>query len=194
MRPQASARVPVRDAYDPDPDTRSGLGDVRRALASELSREPDTLLLTRASFEKLVDAMLMRAQQRRAAIGLVALHFEDWKALADRAGPEPLAVAFATLTRELRRRSRSSDEFGRLGEAQIALILPGCEPPALQHVATRIRLGLEGRELELDDSPARLSAIGVEILASPHPGSPGAAQLIAELESLLETAREASGA
>jgi GGDEF domain-containing protein len=193
VRLQAAARVPVRDVFDdPDPDTRSGLGDVRRALAGELSREDDSALLTRASLERLLDALLPSARQRRAAVGLVALHLEDWKELCERAGTGAFLVAFAAITRELRRRARSSDEIGRLGEAQIAMILPGCEPPDLSSVATRFRLALEGRELVAGDERTRLSAIGVELLACPRSGNPGAVELLAELEALLETARAAA--
>jgi GGDEF domain-containing protein len=195
VRPQAGARAPGSAAYDPDPDpdTRNGFGDLRRALAAELAREADTLLLTRGSFEKLLDALLLRARQRRTAIGLVGLFFEDWKALSERGGEAALMRAFAELMRDLRRRSRTSDEIGRVAEAQIALILPGCEPPDLTHVGTRIRLALEGRELGLGAERIRISAGGAELLASPRSGNPGAAQLLAELENLLEAARAAGG-
>jgi GGDEF domain-containing protein len=195
VRPQAGVRAPVSAAYDPDPDpdTRNGFSDLRRALAAELAREADTLLLTRGSFEKLLDALLLRARQRRTAIGLVGLFFEDWKALAERGGEAALMLAFAELMRDLRRRSRTSDEIGRVAEAQIALVLPGCEPPDLGHVATRIRLALEGRELGLGAERIRISAGGAELLASPRSGNPGAAQLLAELENLLEAARAAGG-
>lgn len=193
VRPEARARPPVVEPYDPDPDTRSGFGDVRRALADELAREADGVLLTRGSFEKLLDAVLVRARERRSPIGLVALRFEDWKPLADRAGEDALVRALGEIARELRRRARSSDELGRIAQAEIALILPGCEEPALAVVATRIRLAVEGREVALAGARVRLSALAVEIAACPRNGNPGAAPLIAELEQALELARVSGG-
>ena len=191
MRPHATVRLPLHDDFDPDPDTRSGLGDVRRSLATELARESDGVLLTRPSFEKLLDALLRSARQRRTPIGLVAMHFDDWKELGERVGVAALELTLGGFLRDLRRRARESDELGRLGEAQIALVLPGCEPPTLQSVATRFRLALEGREVVKGDERSRLSVLGVELPACPRGGNPGAAQLLAELDALLETARAA---
>jgi len=79
----------------------------------------------------------------------VAFELEDWKQLHERAGEVGLAGVFAILGQELRCRIRASDELGRLGEAQVAAILPGCEEESLDAVAQRLRLVLEARELTL---------------------------------------------
>ena len=99
------------------------------ALSGRSSASPTRCSCSRASLERLVDALLVRARSSGAArSGWSAFELEDWKAQHERAGPRaPARARSRSSARELRRRVRASDELGRLGEAQIAVILPGCE-------------------------------------------------------------------
>ena len=178
---------PNRDVdADSDVDTRSGFEDLRRSLGAALEREPGSPLLVRPSLEALLGAFVVRAQQRRGAVGLAAFELEDWKAHHERAGALGFASAFAELARELRRRVRASDELGRLGEGCIAVILPGCELPALGGVAERLRLALEARELLFGAEVVRPSIAVVSLSAAPRIGNVASARLLEELQSLFE--------
>src|SRR5262249_59306125 len=126
-------------------DSRSGFDDVRHALSGQIEREIDSLLLVRSSLDRMLNALLVRAPQRRSALGLVGVEVDDWKAQSDRLGLAPARSAFAQLARELRARVRSSDELGRLADGQIAILLLGCEPHVLGGVAERLRPGPHGR-------------------------------------------------
>src|SRR5262245_6298631 len=97
---------------DPTFNSRSGFDDVRHALSGQIEREIDSLLLARASLDRLLNALLVRAPQRRSALGLIGVELEDWKVQRDRIGEAPAKNAFAQLARELRQRVRSSDELG----------------------------------------------------------------------------------
>src|SRR5262245_56398072 len=171
---------------DPSTDSRSGFDDVRHALSGQIEREIDSLLLVRASLDRMLNALLVRAPQRRSALGLVGIELEDWKALCDRLGHTPARNAFAQLARELRVRVRSSDELGRLGEGQIAILLLGCEAHVLGNVAERLRHALDGRVLgEVGDS-LRASLSVATVPAYPRAGGPSAAALLTELGTGLE--------
>jgi diguanylate cyclase (GGDEF)-like protein len=142
---------------------------LRQSLGASLEREPGSPLLVRASLEALLDAFTARAQQTRGEVGLVAFELEDWKSLHERVGASAFARVFADLGSELRRRVRVSDDLGRLGEAQIAVILPGCELQALGSVSERLRSSLEARELSLGPEPFRASFATAWLAAPPGP-------------------------
>lgn len=171
---------------DPSFDSRSGYDDVRHALSGQIEREIDSLLLVRASLDRLLNALLVRAPQRRSALGLVGVEIEDWKAHSERLGQVSARNAFAQLARELRQRVRGSDELGRLGDGQIALVLLGCEAHVLGGVAERLRLALDGRMLGDVGETLRASLSIAIVPAYPRAGGPSAGALLTELVGGLE--------
>src|SRR5262245_413502 len=171
---------------DPSFDSRSGFDDVRHALSGQIEREIDSLLLARASLDRLLNALLVRAPQRRSALGLVGIELEDWKTQSERLGADPARQAFAQLAREVRGKVRSSDELGRLGDGQIAVVLLGCEAHVLGGVAERLRLALEGRVLGEVGETLRASRSVAIVPAYPRAGGPSAGALLTELVGGLE--------
>lgn len=190
-RPTGSGGSHPGAAPDPGGDSRSAFDELRQSLEATLAREPGSVLLVRSSLETLVGAFVTRAQQSRSAVGLIAFELEDWKRLEQSAGASAFASGFATLAAELRRRVRVSDDVGRLGEGQIAALLPGCEPQALGAVSERLRLALESREFPFGATPIRPSIVTASLPAPEFPGPTNPAQLLAELSSALEQARGA---
>jgi diguanylate cyclase (GGDEF)-like protein len=167
-------------------DSRSGFDDVRHALSGQLEREVDSLLLSRSSLDRLLNALLVRAPQRRSALGLVGLEVDEWKAQSDGLDAGAARSAFAQLARELRQRVRSSDELGRLGDSSMAVVLLGCEAHVLGGVAERLRLALDGKLLGPVTEPVRVSLSVAMVPAYPRPGGPSAAALLTELGGALE--------
>ena len=197
---QASAR-PIASSVKPwqrivgrgsDGDSRGAFDDLRKSLGVEFESDPASPLLVRASLEALLAAFATRAQHRRDALGLIAFELEDWKGLEERAGAPAFRTAFADLARELRLRVRASDEIGRLGEAQIAAILPGCELQALGSVSERLSLALEAHEFSLGAQPMRASIATAWIAVAPGPPSVAPGHLLEQLSSALEQARASS--
>lgn len=189
-RPNGPADSRLIDALDFDGDSRGAFDDLRRALGAALEREPGSPLLIRSSLELLLGAFITRAQQRRGEIGLVVFELESWKPLQESAGARELESAFAKIGQELRRRLRASDDVGRLGEAQIAAILPGCEEQSLGAVAERLRLALESFELSLGSRELRPS-FAVASIAAPLGPSASAEHVLQELTSALDRVRGA---
>ncbi len=174
---------------DLDGDSRGAFNDLRQALAPALVREADSSLLARASLETLVGAFASHAHQCRSALGLVAFELDDWKTLHESAGADGFARAFAGLGHELRRRLRACDELGRLGVAQIAAVLPGCEEGSLDAVAHRLRLVLEARELATPCEPCRPMFVTAWV-AAPAGALPAISKrLLEDLTAALERAR-----
>ncbi len=172
--------------FEPSFDSRSGFDDVRHALSGQLERELDSLLLSRSSLDRLLNALLVRAPQRRTSVGLVAIELDDWKSQTERLEANTARAAFAQLARELRQRVRSSDELGRLGESSIAVILLGCEPHVLPNVGERLRLALDGKPLAQISEGVRASLNVAALPAYPRTGGPNAGALLTELSGALE--------
>lgn len=170
-------------------DSRAAFDNLRGSMAQELAREPGSPLLVRGSLEALFGAFVALAQHRRGVIGLVAFELEDWKTVQERAGASVFESAFADLGRELRRCVRASDEIGRLGEAQLAAILPGCEQEVLGSVSERLCRSLEACELSLGPQPTRLAFAAASLSTASHPAGTSAARLLEELLGSLESAR-----
>lgn len=167
-------------------DSRSGFDDVRHALSGQLERELDSLLLSRSSLDRLLNALLVRAPQRRTALGLVGVEFDEWKSSSAELAPADARVAFSELARELRRKVRSSDELGRLGESSVALVLPGCEAHVLGNVAERLRLALDGKLVGPVGKQLRIAVTVAIVPAYPRAGGPSAGALLTELCDALE--------
>lgn len=174
-------------------DTRGAFDDLHRSLAAVLEREPGSPLLVRASFETLLGAFITRAQQHRGEMALVIFELEGDKAVRESAGAADFERAIADLGRELRRRLRACDEIGRLGEAQIAAVLPGCDEPSLNLVAERLRVALEGAELSLGSRRVSPSLVMAAIPAPLGPAS-SAERALEELDRALDRARGAGSA
>ena len=177
---------------DLDGDSRGAFDDLRRSLTPALVREADSPLLTRASLETLVGAFTSHAHQSRSALGLVAFELDDWKTLHESAGADGFARAFAGIGHELRRRLRACDELGRLGEAQIAAVLPGCEEGSLDAVAHRLRLVLEARELAVPCEPCRPMFVTAWVAAKTGPLPATPERLLEDLSAALERSRGAA--
>jgi len=183
----AGEATPTGDAkYQESFDSRTGFDDVRHALSGQLERELDSLLLSRGSLDRLLNALLVRAPQRRTSLGLVAVEVDDWKTHSEQLDPPTARAAFAQLARELRQRVRSSDELGRLGESSIAIVLLGCEAHVLASVAERLRLALDGKPLVQTSEAVRASLSVAIVPGYPRAGGPSAAALLTELSGALE--------
>ncbi len=183
---------PLPGLPDPGADSRGAFDELRRALAPALEHEPDSALLSRGSLEDVVGAFAVHAHQSRSALGLIAFELDDWKRVQESAGGEDFARALAGLGQELRRRVRASDELGRMGEAQIATVLPGCEEGSLDAVAHRLRGVLEARELTMPCEPCRPTFTTAWIAAPIGPVAASSERLLGELAAALERARSSA--
>ncbi len=192
-RPSGPQGSRIAEDPDSDGDSRGAFDDLRRLLASQLEREADSPLLVRSSLERLLGAFMTRAQQRRGEIGLVAFELESWKSLQDVAGAQACERAVADLAAELRRRVRGSDDVGRLGEAQIAAVLPGCEEALLSPVSERLHTLLEAHEISLGPERVRPS-IAMVAIAVPLSPTTSAASVLEALTSALDRVRGADSA
>jgi len=120
------------------------LAKLRRSChttASWTSCDPATGLASRASFLRKLRDTLTFAQRFRERPALLLLEPEDFNEIRERLGP----VLGGNLLQEIGRRltwcARRTDCLGRLGEGELAVLLPqAASAAAIRMVAERIRL------------------------------------------------------
>ncbi len=162
---------------------RTGFEDISSKLAPDLEQDDSTGVLSRDSFEELMDAFTSRASQRQIPLSLALVEFGGDK-------PDEEAAEAGTPSQELRLVEvlRRTDPVGRLDGPRFAVLLPGCRGYDLEAVGQRIQRALTGR-CELDGSG---SAPHVRIgLAESPPHQPhrDGYNLFARARAALEQAR-----
>jgi diguanylate cyclase (GGDEF)-like protein len=119
-------------------------GPAGRARAAD-ARRPPHRLPDRRGLEERLHAELRRASVAGAAVGLVQLDLDDFKAVNDQhghaAGDELLCWVAKTAAGVL----RPGDALGRLGGDEFAAVLPGADAGEAEEVAERLRAALAER-------------------------------------------------
>lgn len=118
----------------------------RREL--ELSADEETGLLSRAGFDRLIDAYHRRARQARTPLGLMIVEIESLKGLSAKHGAAVAAELLRAVGERACERLRETDHASRFAEAQVAVLLPGCALEHLQTAAERVRVAVEERPIE----------------------------------------------
>ena len=138
--------------------------DLRAELASSLSIDEVSGLLSADSFEVVLDAFHSRARQARSSLGVMIIDLEDIKELP----ADQLNVVLAQIRERIEDQTRTSDVSSRIADHQVVVLMPGCSPTDLEHVAQRIRVALEGRPLVVDGQETSFPvSIGVSS-SDPH--------------------------
>jgi diguanylate cyclase (GGDEF)-like protein len=138
--------------------------DLRRQLGSALSTDDGSGLLCRESFDAVLEAFYRRAREARSSLGLMVVEIEDLKKL----GPDAASDALREVRTRVEAQTRTSDVCARFGDDQVAVLVAGCWPADLEHVAERVRVEIEGRPLGTRGIEGSCSvAIGVAT-TSPH--------------------------
>ena len=160
--------------------------DLRAELSSSLSTDAGSELLTCESFETVLDAFHARAREARSSLGLMILEVDGFKEL----DPQSLGAALGQIRERIEDQTRTSDVSARIGENGVAVVMPGCTPSDLEHVAERIRVALEGRPLILGAREVVCAvAIGVST-AHPHVDSLDVHAFLRIAWAALERARD----
>jgi diguanylate cyclase (GGDEF)-like protein len=138
--------------------------DLRRQLGSALSTDEASGLLCREAFDLVLEAFYRRAREARSSLGLMVVEIDELKKL----GPEVASDALREVRNRVEAQTRTSDVCARFSEDQVAVLVAGCWPADLEHVAERVRVEIEGRPLVARGMEKSCSvAIGVAT-TSPH--------------------------
>ena len=138
--------------------------DLRRKLGSSLSTDESSGLLSRDSFDIVLDAFFRRAREARSSLSVMVIELEELKAL----GPAIAGEVIREVRSRVEAQTRSSDVSARFAEDQVSVLIAGCWPADLEHVAERVRVEVEGRPFVTRGTERSFSvAIGVAT-TTPH--------------------------
>ncbi|MFQ5696692.1 MAG: HDOD domain-containing protein [Myxococcota bacterium] len=170
------------------------LSDLRTQLTDRLAHDPNAPLLSRPSFERVLEAYHGQARRSRHSLGLMLIELEDLKSIEARFGPAAVDGAMAQAAERVLRQMRSGDWLGRFGVAQIAVLVSRCPSGALRRAAERVRQSLEQSPLELAEGSFRCSATIGLASSDPHRDGLDPRALSALVASALDRARASSEA
>ncbi len=187
LQERARSGEPETTGLDSDP--RSGGEALRGELSGSLGVDPQTGLVSRASFEQLIDAQHGRARRSQGAIGVMIIEIDGLKAVREKLGPS----AAVDIVREIAARAdgtlRGTDRTARFAEDQIAALLPGCSEESLLQAAERVRARVEAEPVETGAGPFRAQvAIGLAV-SIPHQDGLDSRSLIMQASSALDRAQ-----
>jgi diguanylate cyclase (GGDEF)-like protein/putative nucleotidyltransferase with HDIG domain len=133
------------------------LQDRIATLARAMRTDPDTGMLNRTGMREALDAEIDRARRGRSALGVVVLRIDGHRPFSTGHGERNAVLELVAAA--VKRVKRGMDHSARLGEREIAVALPECEPNDAYLVAERIRSA--AREV-LEGLPASITvSLGV---------------------------------
>src|SRR4051795_3070162 len=102
------------------------LQDRITTLARAMRTDPDTGLLNRSGLREALDSEIDRARRAKSPLAVVIVRIDGHRPLSAGAGERNVVVEL--VARSVRRVKRGMDQAARLGEREIALLVPECEP------------------------------------------------------------------
>src|SRR4051794_16394432 len=133
------------------------LQDRITTLARAMRTDPDTGMLNRSGLREALDAEIDRARRSKRPLAVVIVRIDGHRPLSAGAGDRNVVVEL--VGRSVRRVKRTMDQAARLGEREIALLVPECEPNEAFLVAERVR---SAARTELEGLPASITvSLGV---------------------------------
>ncbi|SMF51912.1 PAS domain S-box-containing protein/diguanylate cyclase (GGDEF) domain-containing protein [Azospirillum oryzae] len=125
----------------------------RRRMEHELHRLATTDPLSGAHNRRQILELLERIVTGRGAgtACLVMLDIDHFKRINDELGHAAGDVAIRRVVEEIRSQLRGSDQIGRIGGEEFAILLPGTSRTGGAAIAERLRVGLAALAIELPD-------------------------------------------
>jgi diguanylate cyclase (GGDEF)-like protein len=128
-------------------------------------------LPSRVEFERMLELVHGRARQTQSSYAVMMIDLSDLKRDPSFWDEAVVEEALAEVYRRATHHLRSGDRAARFAEDQLAILLPGCPPEALQRAATRTRESIEATPIATAAGPLQCR-VGIGLAAS-APGRDG---------------------
>lgn len=133
----------------------------RHQLEAIAVNDPLTGAYNRRGLDAEMSLAIAASARSGASLGLAVLDLDHFKRINDDFGHDAGDTVLVQFAELVRRSTRSSDRFFRLGGEEFALLLPGADVAALNHIAEKLRQAVE-QEIRIGDR-----AVTVSIGATP---------------------------
>ena len=120
------------------------------------SLDPLTGARNRRGMQAEIEIAMATSRQGRKPIGLIIFDLDHFKRVNDRFGHEAGDNVLVEMANVVRRITRKSDKFFRLGGEEFALLIADANPADLSEITEKIRTGI-AREVRCGDTPVTAS-------------------------------------
>jgi diguanylate cyclase (GGDEF)-like protein len=157
-------------------------------LRSQATTDPLTRALSRRTFKDEAARAATLALRHHYTLSLIALDIDHFRSINDRYGRAAGDKALIEVVNACRAHLRQSDQIGRLGGEEFAIILPHTDGAGALHSAEKLRTMIERLQLPLNGEPVGVTAsFGV---ASLDQATRDAETLLANADAALNEAKE----
>lgn len=134
------------------------LDRLRERFQMETQFDPLTGLPNRSALLSMLFRETDRVQRMKTALSLVLFEIDDFDHWKSRLGNEACDGLLRTVVDRCRPLLRSYDTFGRAGDREFLMILPGCSSINGTMLAERMRMDVFADPIPSDGEPPRLTA------------------------------------
>ncbi|MDT4836875.1 GGDEF: diguanylate cyclase (GGDEF) domain protein [compost metagenome] len=133
----------------------------RKALEQQLlhlaTTDPLTGALNRRAFEERAEQELQRARRQHSPLCLALLDLDHFKGINDRHGHQVGDEVLRRFSQLCQQQARRTDLFARHGGEEFTFLLPDTSAESARHLLERLRIALQGLEIDAPDGPIRVS-------------------------------------
>ena len=147
-------------------------------LARATRTDPDTGLLNRSGLREVLDAEIDRARRSHQSLAVVVVRIDGHRPLSSGAGDRN--VVLELVSRAVNRTKRGMDHAARMGERELALVVPECEASDAYLMAERLR---SAARRELDGLPSSIT-VSLGVACYPEHGATAESVLHASLQGV----------
>ncbi len=120
------------------------------------SLDPLTGARNRRGMQAEIEIAMTTSRQSRKPLGLIIFDLDHFKRINDRFGHEAGDNVLVEMASVVRRKTRKSDKFFRLGGEEFALLIADANPADLREITEKIRTGI-ARDVRCADIPVTAS-------------------------------------
>ncbi|SEO85866.1 diguanylate cyclase (GGDEF) domain-containing protein [Salinihabitans flavidus] len=144
--------------------------ELRRVRHFQQMAETDSLTgaLSRGTFLKNAERLFARSSRGKEPLALLALDLDHFKRVNDVYGHAFGDEVLRVFGKSVRGGLRPGDLFGRIGGEEFAILLPGCDEPAVVAISNRIGQQF-GRAAEIVDGKTVGATVSIGVAIGPGP-------------------------
>lgn len=122
--------------------------DTKEELGTALSLDPLTQLYDRGIFDESLGRILAESEEKGLPVSLLMIDIDDFKLINDKHGHQVGDSVLTAVAKRIKSQVRETDLAARYGGEELVVILPNTLIDKAQHMAERIRKGIEHDEIE----------------------------------------------
>jgi two-component system, cell cycle response regulator len=161
----------------------------REALRVQATHDALTGLMNRSTIFETLHRELSRAERSSNALGLAMIDLDNFKNVNDAFGHQAGDLVLKETAQRMVHILRAYDQIGRYGGEEFLAVLPDCDLPSAASAAERLRSGLAGQPIVLDNHQSLVVTVSVGIFSTSENPQASLNELIRAADAALYRAK-----